>query len=104
MRPSARYPGGRPKFTVSGEPDMNRTIALLLTGALLSAVCLAQSSADMQTRAAAAQDTSVSANKSGVQARSNSSTTAAQDAPLSRKNDHAHPATARRLPSGSTAL
>jgi hypothetical protein len=81
---------------------MNRTIALLLTGALLSAVCLAQSSTDMQTGAAAAQDTSVSANKSGVQAGSNSSATAAQETTVSGKNGQAQAATAGQLQAGST--
>ena len=81
---------------------MNRTIALLLTGALLSAVCLAQSSADMQTGAAASQDTSVSANKSGVQAGSNSSANAAQETTVSGKNGQAQAATAGQLQGGST--
>jgi hypothetical protein len=81
---------------------MNRTIASLLTGALLSAVCLAQSSADMQSGASASQDTSVSANRSGVQADSNTSANAAQGTVVSRKNGQAQTATAGQLQSGST--
>jgi hypothetical protein len=79
---------------------MNRTIASLLTGALLSAMCLARSSADMQTGASAAQDTSVSANKSGVQAGSNSSASATQDTAVSGKNGQAQ--AAGQLQAGST--
>jgi hypothetical protein len=81
---------------------MNRTIASLVTGALLSAMCLAQSSTDMQTGASAAQGTSVSAHKSGVQAGSNSSASAAQETVVSRKNGQAQTATAGQLQSGST--
>jgi hypothetical protein len=81
---------------------MNRTIASLLTGALLSAMGLAQSSADMQTGATAAQDTSVSASKSGVQAGSNSSANATQGIAVSGKNGQAQAATAGQLQSGST--
>jgi hypothetical protein len=71
---------------------MNRTIASLLTGALLSAMCLGQSSTDMQTGASAAQGTSVSADKSGVQAGSNSSASATQDTAVSGKNGQAQAA------------
>jgi hypothetical protein len=81
---------------------MNRTIASLLTGALLSAMCLAQSSADMRTSAPASQDTSVSANNSGVQAGSNSSANAAQETAISGKNGRAQAATAGQLQAGST--
>jgi hypothetical protein len=81
---------------------MNRTIAFLLTVASLSAVCLAQSSADMQTGAAASQDTSVSANKSGVQTGSNSSANAMPGAAVSGKNGQAQAATAGQLQGGST--
>ena len=81
---------------------MNRTIASLLTGALLSAMCLAQSSADMQTGASASQDSSVSANKSGVQASSNSSANASQETAISGKNGQAQAATAGQLQAGST--
>jgi hypothetical protein len=81
---------------------MNRTIASLLTGALLSAMCLGQSSTDMQTGASAAQGTAVSADKSGVQAGSNSSASAAQESAVSGPNGQAQAATAGRLQSGST--
>jgi outer membrane biosynthesis protein TonB len=81
---------------------MNRTIASLLTGVLLSAMCLAQSSADMQAGASASQDTSVSANKSGAKAGSNASATASQETAVSGKNGQAQTATADQLQAGST--
>jgi hypothetical protein len=62
---------------------MNRTIASLLTGVLLTGISLAQSSADAQAGASASQSTSVSANKSGAQANSETSTTATHDASVS---------------------
>ncbi len=100
MRLSARYLVAGLIHSFEGEPDMNRTIASLLTGALLSALCLAQSSADMQTGASASQDTSVSANKSGVQAGSNTSANVSQETAVSGKNGQA--ATAGQLQAGST--
>jgi hypothetical protein len=100
MRLSARYLVAGLIHSFEGEPDMNKTIASLLTGALLSALCLAQSSADMQTGASASQDTSVSANKSGVQAGSNSSANVSQETAVSGKNGQA--ATAGQLQAGST--
>ena len=81
---------------------MNRTIASLLTGALLSAMCLAQSSADMQTGASASQDTSVSANKSGVKADSNSSANVSQKAAVSGQSGQTQAAAASQLQAGST--
>ena len=81
---------------------MNRTMASLVTGALLSAMCLAQSSADMQTSGPASQGTSVSADKSGVQAGSNSSANAAQETAFPGKNGQAQAATEGKLQAGST--
>lgn len=81
---------------------MNRTIASLLTGVLLSAMCLAQSSADMQTGASASQDSSVLANKSGVKADSNTSTNVSQETAISGKNGQTQSATAGQLQAGST--
>ncbi len=81
---------------------MNRTIASLLTGVLLSAMCLAQSSADQQAGASASQDTSVSANKSGAKASSNASATASQETAVSGKNGQAQTTTADQLEAGST--
>src|ERR1700730_3732597 len=101
IRLSARYLAAGLVHS-SEEPDMNRTIASLLTGALLSAMCLAQSSADMQSGASASQDTSVSANKSGVQASSNSSANASQETAISGKNGQAQAATGNQLQAGST--
>ena len=81
---------------------MNRTIASLLTGALLSAMCLAQSSAGTQTGVLASQDASASANKSGAQASSNTSGRLSQDTAVSGKNGQAQTATANQLQPGST--
>src|ERR1700693_484065 len=80
---------------------MNRTIALLLT-VLLSAVCMAQSSADMHAGGSAAQNTSVSADKSGAQANSSSSGQATSQAAASGKQGNAQAASASWLQSGST--
>jgi hypothetical protein len=77
-------------------------MASLVTGALLSAMCLAQSSADMKTSGSASQDTSVSADKSGVQAGSNSSANAAQETAFPGKNGQAQEATEGKLQAGST--
>ncbi len=79
---------------------MNRTIASLLTGALLSAMGLAQSSADMQSGASVSQDASVSANKSGAAAGSNTSAAASQEAAVPGKSGRLAPAS--QLQSGST--
>jgi len=97
---SARYLVAGLIHSFEGEPDMNKTIASLLTGALLSAMCLAQSSANMQTGAWASQDTSASANKSGVQAGSNTSANASQESAVSGKDSQV--ATAGQLQAGST--
>jgi len=81
---------------------MNRTIASLLTGAVLSAMCLAQSSTAGQADAAAAQDTSVSANKSGAKAGSNTSANTSQETAVTGKNGQAQAASAGQMQSGST--
>lgn len=99
---SARYLVAGLIHSFEGEPDMNKTIASFLTGALLSAMCLAQSSANMQTGASASQDTSVSANKSGVQAGSNTSANGAQQTAVSGKNGQAQAETTGQLQAGST--
>jgi len=65
-------------------------------------MCLAQSSTDMQAGAAAAQDTSVSANKSGAKASSNTSANASQETAVTGKNGQAQAASAGQLQSGST--
>src|SRR6266478_7174614 len=80
---------------------MNRNIILLLT-VLLSAVCLAQSTADMQVGGSASQNTSASADKSGAQANSRSSAEATSQAAASGKHGNAQSASASRLQSGST--
>jgi len=81
---------------------MNRTMASLLTGSLLSALCLAQNSADLQTGASTSQDTSVSANKSGVKDHSSSTANASQETAVSAKNSQAQAASAGQLQAGST--
>jgi hypothetical protein len=63
-------------------------------------MCLAQSSADTQAGASASQDTSVSANKSGVQADSNASANAAQGTAVSGRDGQAQ--AAGQLQAGST--
>src|SRR6202166_1096877 len=80
---------------------MNRTIALFLS-VLISAVCLAQSSADVQAGGSASQNTSASANKSGAQANWSSSAEATSQAGASGKHGNAQAASASRLQSGST--
>ena len=79
---------------------MNRTIASLLTGVLLTGISLAQSSVDAQADAATSQSTSVSANKSGAQANSEASATATHNASVSGKKLHAD--NSRQVASGST--
>ena len=82
---------------------MNKTIVSFLLAVLLSAVCLAQSSADVQAGGSASQNTSVSADKSGAaQANSSSSAEAASQADVSGKHGNAQAASASRLQSGST--
>lgn len=81
---------------------MNRIIASVLTGALLPAMCLAQSSADMQSGAAASQNVSVSASQSGVKADSNTSTSVSQQTGVTGKNGDPQAASAGQLQAGST--
>jgi len=81
---------------------MNRTIASLLTGVLLTGISLAQSSVDAQASGSASQETSVSADKSGAQANSATSATATQDASVSGKNRQVQAANSGQLTSGST--
>src|SRR6202163_63827 len=84
------------------EARMNKTIVSILLAVLLSAVCLAQSSADMQASGAASQNTSASADKAGAHANSSSSAEAASQANASGKHGSAQAASASRLQSGST--
>jgi hypothetical protein len=81
---------------------MDRTIASLLTGVLLTGISLAQSSVDAQGSGSASQDTSVSANKSGAQAKSETSATATHDASVSGKNRQMQATNSGQLTSGST--
>src|SRR5712692_1039008 len=80
---------------------MNRLMVLLFT-VLLSAACMAQSSAEVQAGGSASQNTSVSADKSGAQANSNSSAEAASHATASGKPGNAQAAGSSGLQSGST--
>src|SRR6202163_2634554 len=84
------------------EARMNKTIVSILLAVLLSAVCLAQSPADVQAGGSASQNTSVSADKSGAQANSSSSAAATSQANASGKHGNAQAASASRLQSGST--
>src|SRR5258706_16221783 len=82
---------------------MKRTVVSFLLAVLLSAVCMAQSSADVQAGGSASQNTSASADKSGAQANSTSSAEAASQANASAgKHGNAQAASASRLQSGST--
>src|SRR5260221_1310469 len=81
---------------------MKRTVVSFVLAVLLSAVCLAQSSAAMQAGGSASQNTSASAGKSGAQANSSSSAAATSQANASGKHGNAQAASASRLQSGST--
>src|SRR5258708_11028443 len=81
---------------------MKRTVVSFLLAVLLSAVCLAQSSAGVQAGGSASQNTSASADKSGAQASSTSSAEAASQANASGKHGSPQAASARQLESGST--
>lgn len=81
---------------------MNRTTVSFLAVALLSAGCIAQSSADMQAGGSASQNTSVSAGKSGAQVNSSTSTDVSQQTTASGKRGDAQPFSSSRLQSGST--
>src|SRR6266481_1963305 len=84
------------------EARVNKTIVSFLLAVLLSAVCLAQSSADMKAGGSASQNTSASAGKSGAQANSSSSAAATSQVNASGKHGNAQAASASRLQSGST--
>src|SRR5258708_25355688 len=81
---------------------MKRTVVSFLLAVLLSAVCLAQSSAGGQAGGSAWQNTSASADKSGAQASSTSSAEAASQANASGKHGSAQAASASQLQAGST--
>jgi hypothetical protein len=81
---------------------MNRTIVSFLAVALLSAACLAQSSADIQSGGSAFQNASVSAGKSGAQVNSSTSTDVSQNTTASGKRADAQASSSSRLQSGST--
>jgi len=82
---------------------MNKSLAVLLASAVLSAGALAQTSMNSQTDASASENTSVSANHDGVNAQSNSSTHASQQTTLSEKDQHpSHPPKDNPQPSAST--
>jgi hypothetical protein len=81
---------------------MNRTMFSLLAAALLSTVCMSQSSADMQSGGSASQNTSASAGQSGAQVNSSTSTDVSQHTTASGKNGDAHASSLSNLQSGST--
>jgi hypothetical protein len=81
---------------------MNRTITSFLTAVLLSTVCMAQNSADMQAGSSMSQNNSVSASKSGAQVNSSSSANATSNATTSGKQGNAQIASSSGLQSGST--
>ena len=81
---------------------MKKTIVSFVLAVLLSAACMAQSSADVQAGGSASQNTSASADKSGAQANSSTSAEATSQAAPSGKHGNAQVASASRLQSGST--
>jgi len=81
---------------------VKKPIVSFLLAVLLSAVCMAQSSADVQAGGSASQNTSASADKSGAQANSSTSAEATSQAAASGKHGNAQAASASRLQSGST--
>ena len=81
---------------------MNRTTALFLSTALLSAACMAQSSANTQAGAAASQTAVVSAHTSGVQVNSSASTDASQQTRGSGRYGDEQTVSSGRLQSGTT--
>jgi len=81
---------------------VKKPIVSFVLAVLLSAVCLAQSSADVQAGGSASQNTSASADKSGAQASSTGSAGAASQANVSGKHGNAQAASASQLQSGST--
>src|SRR5260370_23350478 len=81
---------------------MTSTFVSFLLEVLLSAVWMAQSSADMQAGGSASQNTSASAGKSGAQANSSSSAEATSQANVSGKHGNVQAASTSRLQSGST--
>ena len=81
---------------------MKKPIVSFVLAVLLSAVCMAQSSADVQAGGSSSQNTSASADKSGAQANSSTSAEATSQAAASGKHGNAQAASASRLQSGST--
>lgn len=71
---------------------MNKSLAVLLASAVLSAGAFAQTSVNSQTDASASEKASVSANHDGVNAQSNTSAQASQQTSLVEKNQQpSHP-------------
>ena len=81
---------------------MKKPVVSFVLAVLLSAVCMAQSSADVQAGGSASQNTSASADKSGAQANSSTSAEATSQAAASGNHGNAQAASASRLQSGST--
>jgi len=81
---------------------VKKPIVSFVLAVLLSAVCMAQSSADVQAGGSSSQNTSASADKSGAQANSSTSAEATSQAAASGKHGNAQAASASRLQSGST--
>jgi hypothetical protein len=79
---------------------MNKLTLSLFTAALLTGISIAQTSTDIQSSGSASQSTSVSADKSGVRAGSNTSATASQASDVSSKAVQAQDAS--QLQAGST--
>src|ERR1700730_15749843 len=84
------------------EARVKKTIVSFVLAVLLSAVCMAQSSAAVQAGGSVCPNTSASADKSGAQVNSTPSTEATSQAAASGKHGNAQAASASRLQSGST--
>src|SRR5258706_11493241 len=80
---------------------MKKTSVLVLTAIVFAGICWAQTSESAQS-AAASQNTSVSADKSGAQGNFQTDANASQKAKASLPGEHGQASTANQLAAGST--
>jgi hypothetical protein len=80
---------------------MKRILMWVVAGAMLAGICVAQS-VQSQASGSAAQETAVSADKSGAQAASSASAATSHGAKVSDKDAHAQTASASQVEAGST--
>jgi len=81
---------------------MKKIIVSFFTAAFLSALCAGQGSVDTQASGSASQNTSVSADKSGAQANSSTSTDVSQSTSMSGRRGDAQASSSSQFHSGST--